>query len=302
MKMKKILAAVLAGTMVFAMTVPVFAENRVTKRMQSNVAWECWWNGADDAGNPLIDTDGDGNGDYKLTDEEYENKFFYFDDLEEDGEWSIPMQCVLTENGDDEMYTVTGDIYDDNDAWISYGTHGDCWGNGVGKATGQNTSVDPQLKAGDIVTFTLIREGSEFTIKIAKNGTDFLRFKCTDATLDGDKLHTRVGVQFGVWDIYPVIEGDAKAAIDTVDAGASEAATKTGTTGDATTGDATTGDATTGTSGATAGDSGSSSSSSSSSTTATTPKTGDSTPIVAILVAIAGCGAVAFASKKRFAK
>ena len=48
MKMKKILAAVLAGTMVFAMTVPVFAENRVTKRMQSNVAWECWWNGADD--------------------------------------------------------------------------------------------------------------------------------------------------------------------------------------------------------------------------------------------------------------
>lgn len=289
MKMKKVLAAALAGTMVFAMTVPVFAATPT----QIKPAWECWWNGQNDDGTPAIDTDGDGVGDYILTDEEYEAKFLQLDDLKGDGTWSVAMKCILTDNGDEEMYTVTGDVWDDNDVWLSYGTHGDCWGSDGGTKTGQNTSVDPQLRPDDIVTFTIERVGSEFTIKIAKNGTDFLRFKCSDSTLSGDKLHTRVGVQYGVFDIYPLVEGDAQAAIDEVNSSSSE---KT----EATTADKTETNGTTGTSGSTAGDTGSSSSGATATTT--TPKTGDTTPIVAVVIAVAGCGAVAFASKKRFAK
>lgn len=286
MKMKKVLAAALAGTMVFAMTVPVLAAGPTHVKP----VWECWWNGP-------VDTDGDGEAEYTLTDEEYDAKFVNLDDLKGDGTWSIAIKCTPTDLGEEQMYTFTGDVWSedgDTSKWISYGTHGDIWGDAT--VSGQNTSVEPALVGDDIVTFTINRVGSEFAVDIAKNGTPFLKFKATDAQVTGDTIHTRVCVQYGEADIYPVVEGDAQAAIDAVNSSSSGSEEKTQQTADKTTG----GDATSGSTAGTTG-SGSAGSSSSGSTT-TTPKTGDATPIVAILVAVAGCGAVAFASKKRFAK
>lgn len=288
MKMKKVLAAALAGTMVFAMTVPVFAANptRVTP------PYDCWWWD--------VDTDGDGTSDYNLTDDEVAAKIVDTGTIKGDGTWTIAVKCIGTDLGDDQMYTITGDIFDNDETeqhWVSFGTHGDIWG--ACTPSGQNTSVDPELKADNIVTFTIARTGSEFSVTVCKDGTPFLKLKASDAQVSGDTLNTRIVAQYGVFDVYQPIEGDAQAAIDAVKA--SSGSSDPTASDDDKTADKTTG-STDGTSNAAAGDTGSAGGTSSGSSTTTTPKTGDATPIVAILVAVAGCGAVAFASKKRFAK
>lgn len=291
MKMKKVLAAALAGTMLFAMTVPVFAANPT----RVPLTYDCWW-GKD------VDTDGDGTPDYNLTDDEIAAKIVDTGQITGDGTWTIALKCLATDIGDEQMYTVTGDVFDDNDKWVSFGTHGDIWG--ACTPSGQNTSVDPELKADNIVTFTIARTGSEISVTVCKDATPFLKLKASDAQVSGDTLNTRVWVQYGSFDVYQIVEGDAQAAIDAVKGGSGFSDPTA--SGDDKTADKTNG-GTDGTSGSTAGSTGSTGSgsaggTSSGSGTTTTPKTGDATPIVAILVAVAGCGAVAFASKKRFAK
>lgn len=291
MKMNKILAAVMAGTMVFAVAAPVFAATptRVTP------PYDCWWAGP-------VDLDGDGTAEYTLTDDEYASKFFDLDDITGDGTWTVAMKCVETDLGADQGYTVTGDVWGDNEKYLSYGTHGDIWGDS-GTFSGQNTSVAPELAAGDIVTFEITREGQNFNVNIAKNGTDFLRLAAADAAPEGDTLHTRVCVQYGPFDVYPLVAGDKDAAIAAVNGGDSDSASDTSDdtddADDASSGDSTSNDASTGDS--TASDTTAASGTTSSTTTATT-KTGDEGPIVAVVVALVGCAAIAFASKKRFVK
>lgn len=284
MKMKKVLAAALAGTMVFGTATSVIAAPKLLESKRA--PYECWWGGP-------VDLDGDGEAEYTLTEEEYESKFVYLSDLEGDGTWTTVLKCLPTDL-EGQVYVVSGDVYDDNDHWCSYGTHGDCWGDA--NCSGQNTAHAAELEivAGDYITIQITREGQDYGIAIAVNGTDEYRFKSTGSKVEGDVVHSRLGIQFGAFDIYDFQEEDAATALANVqalDAAAEEPESEEVVDSEA---EAQETEA--------AGDQQEESGSAEEETATPIKKTGDAAPIAAVVVALAGCAAIAFASKKRFVK
>lgn len=294
MKSAKVLAAVMAGTLVVANAAPVFA---ATKLGSIKDGW--WWE---------YDSDGDGSNDAKLSDKEVEKTILDTGDLVQDGTYSYTAKCVNVKGdfGEDQVWVLTGDIFDDNDAWVSFGTHGDCWNGGTGKSTnsGQNTSVDFVMHKGDYLTVQIDRAGTDFKIGLYLNGTKKLSLKATGSNLAGT-IHTRCVAQYGNFEIEKTIMGTAEESLaaakgekkekktekktekaDTTD---STTKTDTATTGETTAQTTTTDDSATTTTTTTT-------------TQATTTQTGDEGVILFVAVALAGCAAIAFATRKRFVK
>lgn len=302
MKSAKVLAAVMAGTMVVASAAPVFA---ATKLGSIKDGW--WWE---------YDSDGDGTNDSKLSDKEVEKTILDTGDLVQDGTYSYTMKCVNIKGdfGEDQVWVVSGDIFDDNDDWVSFGTHGDCWNGGSGKSTnsGQNTSVDFLMKAGDYMTVEIQRAGVDFNIGMFLNGKKKLSFKAAGSNLSGT-IHTRVVAQFGNFEVYDTVMGSADDSLAAAKGGSTAKKTETNkeetktetktdtstTTTDAaqTTTDDSASDATT----TTNADNGTAATTTTTTTTSTT-QTGDEGIILFVAAALAGCAAIAFAAKKRFVK
>lgn len=287
MKSAKILAAVMAGTMVVTSAMPVFA---ATKLGSIKDGW--WWE---------YDSDGDGTNDSKLSEDEKSKTILDTGDMEEDGSYSYTAKCVNVKGdfGEDQVWVLTGDIFDDNDDWVSFGTHGDCWNGGSGKSTnsGQNTSVDFLMHKGDYLTVQIDRAGSDYKIGMFLNGKKKLSFAAKGSNLTGT-IHTRCIAQFGNFEIEKTIEGTAEESLAAAKGEKKAAKKKPEKKSDTTTATETA------TAEQTAAATSSDDSAAETTTTAeaSTAQTGDEGVILFVAVALAGCAAIAFATKKRFVK
>lgn len=273
MKMKKVLAAALAGTMVLGTAVTVSAET------VTNYAW--WQESANHVSTKQT-ISGDGTWTFAVTcekgtvgvdgTESYEYTYNaegtdYYVNLSDDVETAYAAFSIELYDAGNNGYITGGS---DNNVWVAEG-----YGSGS-SVSGANVTAS-EMKPGETYSVTITRAGNDFKIVIRNESTDtkLCQFKITpDVTASNDMLAyimPQAG-QFNV-DFY---EGEYNASGASSSESESTPATSESGSTPAT--------------------------SESESTPATTEKTGDAAPIVAVVVALAGCAAIAFASKKRFAK
>ena len=143
-----------------------------------------------------------------------------------------------------------------------------------------------------MITFQVTREGANFSVNVAVDGKDRLRMKATNSNLAGDVIHTRVVAQYGDFELFDMIEGETA---DAYEIAKGDTEKKTETKKDTEKKEEKTSEVA-------SNESSNSGSDTATTTTQATTKTGDEAPIIAIIVALAGCGAIAFASKKRFVR
>lgn len=264
MKMKKVLAAVMAGTMVMASAVTVSAET---------LTGTAWW----DANNQFVENEVSG-----------------------DGTWTYTIKLQAGDDGALAGGAFTVEAHDADDKWITTTSANDAWTGGAGGVEGTiggNTAGGNGYVAGtaadgsavDTYTVKVTRTGNDWKINYYE-GTDTVLniLSCTGANL-ADDVTLKVTSQVGIYDVT-FAEGDGAAASTDDGNDDSEAASND---------DSASTDDTASGSGSSVSDT---TNNAATTTTSGDKKTGDAAPIVAVAVALLGCGAIAFASKKRFVK
>lgn len=283
MERGRMFAAAVAGSIVFAAAVPVFA-NQTLDSVRDGWLWEYEENGETKS----------------LTDEEKEKTIASVGTFEGDGSISFTLRCLPTALGDEQSYGISGDLWDSTasgDAhWLSYGTNGNMWTGAAGAAdiTGTDTEVDFALQAGDLVTVEIRRSGSEFIVYIYKNSELLLQMTASNTNFEGP-VYARVAAQYGSFEYFDAIEGDAAAsytdAQEQVQAepqtasGSAEAATEQPSQQQET-----------------AVESASQDTDAQNTSKEAIAQTGDEGVAFFVGAAILGCGLIAFATRKRFGK
>ena len=258
MKMKKVLAALLAGTMILGGTVAVSAENIV--------GGDAWWPGPDGHSGAEIQTDGDGEWTYDIK-------------VNRGDDGTLLGGAFVVECYDDAGVYLT--VTSANDGWVYGVENGEVTGASAG-GNGYTVGVADDGSEVDTYKMVVTRTDGNWEFDLFENGDKAIsKIKFPNAAI-GEKTTLHFYAQIGDYDV--TIAGDDSSSSDDSDA------------------EETVAEATTSDDSASADDAAASDDSSDDTSVTSTPQTGDATPIVAVIVALAGCGAVAFASKKRFAK
>ncbi len=263
MKLSKILAGVLAGTMVLACTATAFAETTV-----SNTEW---W----DAWTPTYEIT-DGATITITADETVAGDYVY-----------SSLNAAFVNVATDGSTTPSNDAIDGYAEYVVLRSDNYGWGDYYSGVTYTGTDY---LYVDDDTDYKTLLTGAHYDITISRSGST-IQYDYVITESDGTVLNCGYSIDLSAADIsngvYVFFTGDAGVTLvfDADSTPAADDSTATETTD-------TTADTTTETTTDAAADT---------TTTTTTTQTGDVAPIAAVAVALIGCAVIVVASKKRFA-